>query len=327
MVPAGEPVTGRGPPRRRRLAPTWRPSGLWPLLVLCSASLWATMGLWAKAAYGLGVGPLEAASARGTVAFLVLSVWALARPRRFAVTRADIPLLAGFGVVGIGVFYAAYLSALDRLSVSVAAALLYTAPAFAVALGAVLLGERVTFHKLTALGGVLAGVLLVTGALGGGAGGVPARGVLLGLLAGLSYAAYTLFGRASRGRMDAVRALYWPTGIGAASLALLAPPWRVLLDHPATLPAILGMAIVATLLPNLLFLIALGRLEAGVASIFATLEPVMATLYGVVALEEALGAGQVVGVAAIAASAAWLALSRSAPRPAAAAPTSSAARR
>ncbi len=285
------------------------------------------MGPWAKAAYARGVTPMEAASARGAVAFLLLSAWALARPRRFAIGRADLPVLTGFGVLGIGVFYAAYLAALERLDVSVAAALLYTAPAFTVALGGVLLGEPFTRRKTAALAGVLGGVVLVTGALGAGAGGAHPTGVLLGLLSGLAYAAYTLFGRAARGRVDAVRALYWPTGIGAAFLALLAPPWRPLLDHPGALPAILGMALAGTVLPNLLFLIALGRLEAGVASILATLEPVAASLYGAVLLGETLGAGRATGIAIIAVSAAALAISRSAPRPAAEAPTARAIRR
>ena len=295
--------------------------------MLAAAALWATTGLWAKAAYGHGVGPVEAASARGAAAFLILTAWALARPRRFRVPRRDLPLLIGYGVVGLGVFYAVYLAALDRLSVSVAAALLYTAPAFTVALAGFVLGERVTRRRLAALAGALLGVLFVTGALGARAEGIDPVGVGLGLLAGLTYAGYTLFGRAARGRMDAVRALYWPTGFGAAFLALLAPPWQTLLDHPGAVPALLGMAVVATLLPNLCFLIALGRMEAGTAAILATLEPVMAALYGVVLLGEALSAGQGFGIAVIAASAAWLAISRSAPRPVADAPVATVPRR
>jgi DME family drug/metabolite transporter len=292
-----------------------RAGGTAPLLVLFAAALWATTGLWAKAAYAHGVGPVGAASARGATGFALLTLWALARPRRFAVPIRDLPLLVAFGVVGLGVFYAIYLSAIERLSVSVAAALLYTAPAFTVALAAVLLGERITRQRVTALVGALVGVLLVTGALGADARGVERSGIPLGLLAGLAYAAYTLFGRATRARMDAVRALYWPTGFGVVFLTFLAPPWRVFLDHPGAFPALLGMAVVATVLPNLLFLAALGRLEAGTASILATLEPVMAALYGVAALGESLGTGQAFGVAAIAASAAFLAISRSAPRP------------
>lgn len=329
MVPAGEPVTDADEAGRnaRRLAPTWRPGALPPLLVLAAASLWATTGLWAKAAYAHGVGPVDAASVRGAAAFLILTAWALARPRRFRVARRDLPLLIPYGVLGLGVFYAVYLSALDRLSVSVAAALLYTAPAFTVALAGVVLGERVTRRRLAALAGALLGVLFVTGALGARAEGIDPVGVGLGLLAGLTYAGYTLFGRAARGRMDAVRALYWPTGFGAAFLALLAPPWQTVLDHPDAVPALLGMAVVATLLPNLFFLIALGRMEAGPAAILATLEPVMAALYGVVLLGETLGAGQAFGIAVIAASAAWLAISRSAPRPAADAPAGTVLRR
>ncbi|HSM37685.1 MAG TPA: DMT family transporter [Longimicrobiales bacterium] len=323
MEPAGEPVGAppsrapdpRAPAASRRLAPAWRPGGLGPLLVLLAASLWATTGLWAKAAYGHGFGPIEAASARGFLAFLCLCLAAAVRPRRFAVAWSDVPLLAGFGVIGLGVFYAIYLACLDRLSVSVAAALLYTAPAFTAALAPFTVGERLGRRGLAALGGALLGVLLVTGALGASGRDVDPLGIGLGLGAGLAYAGYTLFGRASRKRMDALRALFWPTGFGALFLACLAPPWRSLPAHPDAIPALLGLALLATLLPNLLFLLALGRLEAGVAAILATLEPVVAALYGVVLLGEVLGAGQIVGVAAIAASAAWLAISRSAPRP------------
>jgi DME family drug/metabolite transporter len=283
--------------------------------------------LWAKAAYRQGLGPIEAASARGVLAFLLLFAAACLRPRRVAVALRDVPLLAGFGVIGLGVFYAVYLAALDHLSVSVAAALLYTAPAFTAALAPWVLGETLGRRRLAALAAALAGVVFVTGAPGGATRGIEPLGLLLGLGAGLAYAAYTLFGRASRGRVDALRALFWSTGFGAAFLALLAPPWRSLPAHPEALPALLGMAVVGTLIPNLLFLIALGRLQAGVAATLATLEPVMAALYGVVLLGEVLGADQVFGIAVIAASAAWLAISRAAPRPAAQAPAATVIRR
>jgi DME family drug/metabolite transporter len=335
VEPAGEPVGApssrerdpRAPAGGRPLAPTWRPGWLGPLLVLLSASLWATTGVWAKAAYGHGLGPVEAASARGALAFLCLCLAAAARPRRFAVAWRNVPLLAAFGVIGLGIFYAIYIACLDRLSVSVAAALLYTAPAFTAALAPFTVGERLRRRGLAALAGALLGVLLVTGALGAYGRRVDPLGIALGLGAGLAYAGYTLFGRACRKRMDALRALFWPTGFGALFLACLAPPWRSLPAHPDAIPALLGLAVVATLLPNLFFLLALGRLEAGVAAILATLEPVVAALYGAVLLGEVLGTGQVFGVTLIAASAAWLAISRSAPRPVEEAATATVIRR
>lgn len=294
------------------------------LMVLLAACLWATIGIFGREAYQHGAQPLEAASARAALAFLGLGLMNAWRPRRLAIPLSDLPFFALFGTVSIALFYWLYFAALERVPVGVAAALLYTAPVWAVLLARALFGESLTAWKLGALAAAVAGVVLVSGAAGaapaapgGAAAGTRSAGVLLGLGAGLTYALFTLFGKRSGARHDAVRTVFWAMGFGALVLGLLVPPWRVLVEHPGAIPWILALSLVSTLGANLLYMAALRHVEAGVAAVLATIEPVVAGVLAWLWLGEALGAGQVAGLVLVV-SAAGVLMSRRARGPAAA---------
>ncbi|HUH13827.1 MAG TPA: EamA family transporter [Longimicrobiales bacterium] len=282
------------------------------LMVLLAACLWATIGIFGREAYQHGAQPLEAASARAALAFVGLGLLNAWRPRRLAVPLSELPFFALFGTVSIAAFYYLYFAALERVPVGVAAALLYTAPVFAVLLARALFGEALTAWKLGALAAAVAGVVLVSGALGSApspdgaraaAGGTRTAGILLGLGSGLTYALFTLFGRRSGTRHDAVRTVFWAMGFGALVLGLLVPPWRVLVDHPGAIPWILALSLVSTLGANLLYMGALRHVEAGVAAVLATIEPVVAGLLAWLWLGEGLAGGQIAGLVLVVAAA------------------------
>lgn len=288
-------------------------------MVLMAAALWGTMGLFARLAYAAGAAPLETVSARAAIAFLALGLLHVGRPRRLAVSPASLPFFALFGAVSIALFYWLYFAALERVPLGVAAALLYTAPAFAVLLARAVFHEALTGRKLLVLAAALTGAALVTGAAGAALGllrGAAASaaagkalgiaGMLLGLGAGVTYALFTLFGKRATERFDAVRTVFWAMGFGALLLGLLAPPWRVLVEHPGAIVPILALSLFSTLGANLLYIGGLRRLEAGVASLLATIEPVVAALLGWIWLGERLGPGQLAGIGLILVGAATL---------------------
>jgi DME family drug/metabolite transporter len=107
--------------------------------------------------------------------------------------------------VGVALFYVSYFRAVRAGGAAVAAILLYTAPAW-VALGSwTWLGERITRRTLAALALTLGGVALVSAGSGAAAGpAAPLGGAALGwgLLAGLAYASYYLFGKRYFARYD-----------------------------------------------------------------------------------------------------------------------------
>lgn len=276
------------------------------MLVIGAASLWGSLGLFGRLAFRAGVEPLELASVRAALAFLLALPLLVLRPRALHVHRRDLPLLLAYGAISVGLFYWVYLVAVDRLPLAVAAALLYTAPAFVVAIAWLMRWEPVRPRRLIPLGMVLAGAVLVTGAWRA-LGSIEVAGTLFGILSGLSYATYTVLGKRIRRRYDALTTILWAYGVGAVVLGVGAPPWDVMIRHEDARLVMLLMALGPTLLAAGLFYIGIHHLDASAASMLATIEPVVAALVGALWLGEAVTGDAVVGIALIIAAALWLA--------------------
>ncbi len=287
-------------------------------LVLAAAVLWGTLGLFGKALYRYGLSPIELASARATLGFLGLAAWAAAGPSRIRVPLRDLPFFAAYGIGAFALFETLYFATVARTTVAVAAALLYTAPAFVVVLSRFLEDEPLGAPQLGALALVLAGVFLVTGAaralLTGGAALAPAT-IAMGLGSGLLYGVYTLFSKRALRNHDPMRASFWVFAFAAPAMAFAAPPWRIAAHTPAAaLPLLLALGALPTLAAFVLYLAGLRHLRAGTASMLATAEPVVAAVLGAALLGESLAPERVLGIALIVAAALLLArASRSSP--------------
>ncbi len=274
-------------------------------MVIGAASLWGSLGLFGRLAFQHGAAPLEVGSIRAALAFLGVLPLALARPGRLRVRPADIPLLLGYGAVGVGFFYYVYLEAVARLPLAVAAALLYTAPAFVVALAWTLRWEPVRPRRLLPLAMVILGAFLATGAFRA-LGGVSAVGVAAGLASGVAYALYTVVGKRIRARYSVLTTIVYAYGVGALVLAFASPPWTVLVEHPDATGVLLLMGLGPTLLAALLFYGGLRHIDASAASMLATIEPVVAALLGLAWLGEALPWTTAAGTALVVAAAVML---------------------
>lgn len=274
------------------------------LMVVGAAVLWGTLGLFGRLAFEHGATPLDVGSIRATLAFLGILPLALLRPARLRVRAAHLPLVAGYGAIGVGFFYYIYLVAIDLLPLAVAAALLYTAPAFVVALAWTLGWEPVRPRRLIPLAMVLAGAFLVTGAFRTlGSAALPLSGILAGLASGVAYALYTVLGKRIRRHYDVFTVIFYAYGIGALVLAVVAPPWRVLAEHPDAVAVLLLMGLGPTLLAALLFYGGIRHIDASTASMLATIEPVVAALIGLAWLSESLPWSTVAGTGLILAAA------------------------
>ena len=84
---------------------------------------------------------------------------------------------------------------------------------------------------------------------------------------------------------------------GPASLALLRPErMAAALSSPRQWLLSLGLVVFSTVAPYILYTRGLARVESGRASIMASLEPVAATLVGVLAFGESLSPASVAGI-------------------------------
>lgn len=269
-----------------------------PAFILIAAVLWGTLGIFGKQAQAAGLSPLEVAFWRASLGGLLFGLHAAATRTPLPRGR-DLGLTVGFGVVGVSVFYAAYQLAVKTGGASLASVLLYTAPAFVAVLGWLLLRERLAVREWAAVAGTLAGIALISFSGGQGV-QVSAASLSYGLLSGLTYSLYYLYGKHFFGRFSpaALYAIALPVG----ALGLL-PFFSFVHKTPAAWLSLGALALLCTYLAYLAYSAGLRTLPATRASVIASLEPVVAAglaalLFGerlsVLAL---LGAGLVVGAA------------------------------
>ena len=258
--------------------------------IAAAALLWATIGPAARFALRAGIAPLEISFWRAALAGLLFLVHAGIRGR-LRVARRDLPAVGAFALLGVTILYWAYFRAVELGGAALAAILLYTAPAWVALAAWVWLGERLTIRKSVAVALTLAGIALV--AYGSGSGfsadaGVAtshAPAIAWGLLAGLAYAGYYLFGKRYFGRYEASTLFAYALPIGAM---LLLPAVSFAPKSAAEWLVLVFLAVVPTYGAYLLYSLGLARIEATRAATVATLEPVAAAALAYVVWGEAL---------------------------------------
>jgi drug/metabolite transporter, DME family len=271
---------------------------------LLAAVLWGSSGIFSVYLFAHGVSPQSLALLRPAIGVLLLGLVVASVHGRAGLLpgrRALGVLMVGGGSV-VGLFQLTYQMSIDAVGVPATVALVYLAPPIVVAVSGPLLGEWPTPKRTFLAGVTLAGVWLtvwgadaVTPTFGG-------SGVVWGVLAGASYAGYTLFGRYAAPRFGSGATVLYST-IGAC--AWLAVALSFLIDDfvlPATSAAWALLVIFALLTvagAQFLFFDALGRIEASRASITSAAEPVVAALLATLLLSQGLAPVGWIGVALV----------------------------
>lgn len=267
--------------------------------------MWGSIGLFFKAGLAYGLTPLGLAFMRAFLTFVLLGVGlAVWRPSTLWIRPRDLPYFALFGGVSVALFYWVYIVAVDLTSVATAAVLLYTAPAWVTLLAWRLYGEPLGRRHLLALGLAFLGCILVARAYDPTQLRVNWVGLLAGLGAGLTYAMYSILGVPALRRYPPTTVVWWAVLFGALLLAPFVLLGGVGQLAPLAAPSalwlwLLGLAAIPTVGALLLYTSGLKRVPAGVASVTATLEPVVATLVAVLILRENFAPWQMVGGALI----------------------------
>lgn len=267
------------------------------LYVASGAALWGIIGLFTRQLSAQGLESMEITAVRLAGAGLLMAVFYLVRDRSaFCISWRDIWMFLGTGILSFVFFNWCYFSCIEISSLSVAAVLLYTAPCFVTVMSAILFREKLTRAKVLALIVTTFGCALVTGALSSG--GITPRVVLLGLGSGFGYALYSIFGRFALRKYSPGQVALWTNLCGGAAGLLLVDLPSVggkMFRLEALAPALLLIAC-STIMPLLLYTKGLAYLEAGRASILATLEPVVAAVVSVAVFKEPLTLAQIIGM-------------------------------
>lgn len=272
------------------------------LYVLLSGVLWGTISLFVRRLNALGLDSMQAVFIRVLLSAVIVLVLVLVKDRRLLRIRLrDIWCFFGTGVCSVLLFYTCYFYTIAHASAAAAAVLLYTSPIFVTLLSRLLFREKLTAKKLVACVLAVLGCALVSGIFSGGAHGLTLMTLGTGLLSGFGYALYSIFGRYAVDRgYHSLTINAWTFLIASVCLAPFvdygAIGGALAADPLDTVLYSLGLAVVVTVIPYLLYTAGLERISSSRAAILASLEPVVACLVSVTVFGEPLSLLGVLGV-------------------------------
>ncbi len=237
---------------------------------------------------------------RGGIGLLFVLIWLAVRPRGSGLTDRRLwfwSVIAGLGVAGNFSFY--FMSIAEG-SVAVAATLMYCAPVFVYLVSFALKLESATPVKWIAIAMVMVGVVLLTRIYDIGAGSVTGIGVVAGLLSGLSYAVF-IFGfkyAAPHGSPQAILAIAFATLVAVLVWLVDNEQIVAVLTTPSW-PLFVVLGVLGGGISFILYIVGLNHTAPAVASIVAMVEPVTASLFGFVVLNQNLVGLQIFGMGLI----------------------------
>jgi len=271
------------------------------LAVMGAATLWGVSGVVAKGLFNRQIAPWTLIEIRLTAGFVLLLAILLARRVRITVPKEHVLRLILLGLAMTSA-QSAYYFTISVTNVATALFLQYTAPVFVALYGRAAEGESLGWLKGGAIGLAVAGsYFLVTG---GAAIRVHPVGIATGLLSAVAFGVYAILGRGRVRHVGSTASLLYTLGTGAIVWSLIVPPWRAYLAGYTAEEWLLFAYIVvfATILPFGLFLRGLRTISSSMASLTATLEPVVGGTAAFLILGEALAGPQIAGGLAIAAA-------------------------
>ncbi len=276
------------------------------LLIILAGIFWGSMGIFVRGLTALaGFTSIQIVCVRLTVAALTFALILLIKDARgFRIRIKDIPLFLGLGFCSILFFTTCYFTAIRMMTLSIAAILLYTSPIWVMLLSLLLFHEKMTRPKFLALVISFLGCIFVSG-IGSGGSAVTPAGILIGLGAGLGYGLYSILGTLALRRYSTytVTAYTFITAAaGSLFISSLPDLWYKITactSKPYLYILIILTGLVTAVIPFLLYTLGLEQVEASRAAILATIEPMVATLIGVVVFHEYLTVLSVLGILCI----------------------------
>ena len=274
---------------------------LGPVYVLAAGTLWGSMGVFVRHFNDVGLGSMEIAWFRILFGLMAVGTYlGLFHRELLKIRLKDLWCFLGTGIGSLFLLNLTYYTAMRYTSLAVAGVLLYTAPIFVMLLSALLFRERITKKKLLALGLAFLGCALVSG-IGTGS-QISTPGLLWGLGAGITYALYSIFGRYAIDRDYGSWTITFWSFVSALVCSCFCCDWS-LVGQVWTQPVQLGwaaaMGILTGFLPYVFYGLGLERMEGSRASILASVEPVVATLFSVLLFHEPLGISGIIGMALV----------------------------
>ncbi len=267
--------------------------------VLLAAVLWGCIGIFTRSMQAIGFSSVQIVAVRAFVTVILMGMFILIKdPKLFKISPKDLWMFFGTGICSILFFNICYMSSIGENSLSVACILMYTSPIWVTTLAVPLFKEKMTLHKAAAFVIAFGGCVLVclSDSLK-----LTNIGLVYGLLSGLGYALYSIFGKYASAKYNTLTVIFYTflfASVGVLPLCDL-PKLTVLLSNGTNILWSVGVAVTCTVLPYLLYTYGLNKIGAGKASVIAILEPAVASVVGALYFGENMGALGLIGIVTV----------------------------
>ncbi len=264
---------------------------------MLAGAFFGCTGLFTRYQTAMGLAPMDMLLIRCVVAVICFFFQILFTDRSlFRIKPRDFWLFAAVALCGQLFFSFCYYTAITMMSISTACILLYLSPALVMVMSHFIFKEKVGTR------GLIAVILCVLGCacVSGFGGTVSGKGLIFGLGSAFAFALINILNRfiQKRGYRGTTVNFYLfiIAGIGAC---FFTDPGRVASIATASFSNFAICAatgLVTSFLSYLCFSLALGGCDSGKVSIFASTEPVTASVISVLLFHEPFGALSLIGI-------------------------------
>lgn len=273
------------------------------LMPIISGAMWGSAGIFVRKLTELGMNSYTVVSVRVILAVLILAVWLGIYDRNLLkIKLKDLWIFVAGGVVGMFGLNICYNFAISELSLSLAAVLLSLSPVFVLFMAAILFKEKITSKKVICMTIAIAGCVLASGVLESASTmRWSVKGIIVGTIGAFFYG---LYGIISKTAMERGYHAFTTTFYCLFMVMLVVIPltnWKLVTNVVVANPIKMSVFLVihslcTSVLPYILYTFSIRYIDAGMASILASGEPVAAMIFGVIFFSEIPTVLSVVGI-------------------------------
>lgn len=273
------------------------------LMPIISGAMWGSAGIFVRKLTEQGMNSYTVVSVRVILAVLILAVWLGIYDRNLLkIKLKDLWIFVAGGVVGMFGLNICYNFAISELSLSLAAVLLSLSPVFVLFMASILFKEKITSKKVICMTIAIAGCVLASGVLESASTmRWSVKGIIVGIIGAFFYG---LYGIISKTAMERGYHAFTTTFYCLFMVMLVVIPltnWKLVTNVVVANPIKMSVFLVihslcTSVLPYILYTFSIRYIDAGMASILASGEPVAAMIFGVIFFSEIPTVLSVVGI-------------------------------
>lgn len=269
------------------------------LSIIVAGILWGCISLFVKQLNSYGFSSTQVSATRCILTAIIMFVFVLfTNPSALKIRLKDLWMFVGTGIISLTLFNCCYFYTIEKSESSIAVVLLYTSPIFVMLFSSILFKEKINTKKIISLILCFSGCVLVAGLLQNNSSISP--GVLaIGLCSGIFYATYSIFGVFALRKYDSLTVTLYTFLFAALSNLFIGQPLNIIektIAHPILILYGIGIAVICTLLPYLLYTYGLKGTPAAKAAILVTTEPLVGALIGILVWGDPYNIEKIAGI-------------------------------